>query len=134
MRTLKKEGISSYLSCEPIFPVPEANPISIIEKTSGFVDLFEFGMWNKYRTQGIPPHYYEHYSDAYYVNMFKKITEVCEAQKLNYCFALHSKKLIEEVGLHFKPYPTVIPLEEGQEQQNKGNSRARQLSNHVSTL
>ncbi|MCJ7632541.1 radical SAM protein [Candidatus Bathyarchaeota archaeon] len=107
LKTLKDAGVSTYLSCEPIFPVKEADPISIVKELKDIVDLFEFGMWNKYRTQGIPEYFYEHYSSDYYVELFRRIIEFCEEEKINYSIASHSKKLIENHRLPFKPYPLV---------------------------
>jgi len=107
LEALKANGISTYLSCEPIFPVKEADPISIAKELRNVVDLFEFGMWNKYRTQGIPEYFYEHYSSDYYVELFRRIIEFCEEEKINYSIASHSKKLIEDHDLPFNPYPLV---------------------------
>jgi len=107
LKTLKDAGVSTYLSCEPIFPVKEADPISIVKKLRNVVDLFEFGKWNKYGTQGIPEYFYEHYSDDYYVELFRRIIEFCEKEKINYSIASHSKRLIEDHDLPFKSYPLV---------------------------
>jgi len=105
LKSLKDNGISTYLSCEPIFPVEEANPVQIARELGNVVDLFEFGMWNKYRTQGIPERYYQNYSDDYYVRVFREIIAFCEKERINYCLASHSRKFVGEHGLQFKPYP-----------------------------
>lgn len=107
LEVLRANNIQTYLSCEPMFPVKEANPIEIVNKLGPVVDLFEFGMWSKYRTQGIPEYYYKDYSDEYYLRVFKEIIDFCEIQHVNYCIALHSKDFIEKHGLPFKPYPFV---------------------------
>jgi DNA repair photolyase len=107
LKTLKDSGISTYLSCEPIIPVREADPIQIIIELKDIVDLFEFGMWNKYRTQNIPEGYYRDYSDDYYVQVFKRIISYCEENKINYCLASHSKDFIQKHELPFRPYPLV---------------------------
>lgn len=105
LRVLKTNGIQTYLSCEPIFPVKEADPIAIVKTLRDFVDLFEFGMWNPYRKQGIPQYYFQNYSDDYYVRVFKEIIAFCEKEGINYCLASHSRDFVEEHGLPFKPYP-----------------------------
>ena len=46
LETLKKNGIRTYLSCEPLIPVKEVNLIEIVQKLGGVVDLFEFGKWS----------------------------------------------------------------------------------------
>jgi DNA repair photolyase len=107
LAVLKGNGISTYLSCEPIFPVKEANPIEIVQKTSEIVGVFEFGMWNKYRYKHLPKYYWQDYSDDYYIALFEKIIQYCEENKINYCIASHSKKFFEKYGLPFKPYPLV---------------------------
>jgi DNA repair photolyase len=109
LEALKANGISTYLSCEPIFPVKEADPISIVKELRNVVDLFEFGMWNKYRTQGIPEYYYKHYNDEYYADLFNRLTAFCNDNKVSYCLASHSREFIERLGLRFGPYPTVKP-------------------------
>lgn len=105
LKELKAEDIQTYLCCEPIIPVKESDPIAIVKNTKDFVDLFEFGMWNKYRRKGIPEHYYQNFSNDYYVKVFKEIIEFCESQKINYCLASHSRRFVEGHGLQFKPYP-----------------------------
>jgi DNA repair photolyase len=107
LELLKANNISTYLCCEPILPVKESNPIEIVTELMPLVDLFEFGMWSKYRKQGIPKYYYKDYSDEYYLRVFKEIIDFCETQHVNYCIALHSKDFIEKHGLPFKPYPFV---------------------------
>jgi DNA repair photolyase len=107
LQALKASGISTYLSCEPLMPVLEANPLEIVEKLRGVVDLFEFGKWSKYRYKNIPQHYWENYSDKYYIDILGKTIEFCEDNKINYCIASHSKDFCNKYGLHFKSYPLV---------------------------
>ena len=109
LKILKDNGISTYLSCEPIFPVREVDPVYIVDNLKDVVDLFEFGMWNKYRTQGIPEHYYKDYNDAYYVFIFSRILEYCQQHQINYGFASHSKDFMERNGLPYKTYPPLKP-------------------------
>ena len=109
LKSLKDNGIPTYVSCEPIFPVEEAKPVQITRELKNVVDLFEFGMWNKYRKQGIPEHYYEDYSDDYSVRVFEEIIKFCEREKINYCLASHSKQFIEQHRLPFRPYPPIKP-------------------------
>jgi hypothetical protein len=107
LEKLKDNNISTYLSCEPIFPVGEVDPVCIIMGLKDIVDLFEFGMWSKYRTQGINEYYYKDYNDAYYVSIFRRIIDCCEQYKINYGLAAHSRDFIERNGL---PYRTYRPL------------------------
>jgi DNA repair photolyase len=107
LETLRENNIQTYLSCEPIFPIKEANPIEIVNKLRPIVDLFEFGIWSKYRKEGIPKYFYEDYSDEYYLKVFREIINLCETQHINYCIALHSKEFIEKHSLPYKPYPLV---------------------------
>jgi hypothetical protein len=87
--------------------VKEADPVHIVRMLRDVVDLFEFGKWNKYRKQGIPEIYYRNYSEAYYVELFRRIIDFCETQKVNYCIAAHSRSFIEEHTFPFRPYPLV---------------------------
>lgn len=105
LKQLKDNKISTYLSCEPIFPVGEVDPIFIIKELKDLVDLFEFGMWSKYRTQGIKEYYYKDYNDAYYVSTFKRIIDCCEQYRINYGLAAHSRDFIERNGLPYRTYP-----------------------------
>lgn len=105
LKQLKDNKISTYLSCEPIFPVKEVDPVQIIMDLKEIVDLFEFGMWNKYRTQGINEYYYEDYTDAYYALTFRRIIDCCDQHKIKYGFAAHSKDFIERNGLPYRTYP-----------------------------
>jgi DNA repair photolyase len=107
LKQLKDNRISTYLSCEPIFPVREVDLVQIIMELKEIADLFEFGMWSKYRTQGINEYYYKLYTDAYYVSTFRRIIDCCEQYNINYGLAAHSKDFIERNGL---PYRTYSPL------------------------
>ena len=104
---LKEVGVFTYVSCEPIMPIKEVEPVEIVKMLSGFVDLFEFGMWNKYRYKHIDSYFYKDYSEEYYVKAFKDIIEYCESKDINYCIASHSKDFVLKHGLSFKPYPLV---------------------------
>ena len=105
LKHLKDNRISTYLSCEPIFPVEEVDPVYIIKELKDLVNLFEFGMWNKYRTQGIKEYYYKDYRDAYYVSTFKRIIDCCQQYNVNYGLAAHSRDFIERNGLPYRTYP-----------------------------
>jgi DNA repair photolyase len=107
LRTLKENSISTYLSCEPIFPVKEVDPIEIVEQLRDIVDLFEFGMWSRYRYKHLRDYYYRDYSDQYYAEVFYGIIRYCDKNKINYCIASHSREFIEEIGLQFKPHPMI---------------------------
>lgn len=109
LKQLKDNDIPPYLSCEPIFPVKEVDPVQIIMKLKDIVDLFEFGMWSKYRTQGINEYYYKDYNDAYYVQTFKRIIGYCQQNNINYGLAEHSREFIERNGLPYRTYPPLKP-------------------------
>ena len=102
LRAIESNGIPTYLSCEPIMPVEESNPIEIADKLSAFVSLFEFGKWNRYRYNNIPNHYWKNYSDKYYIDSLGKTIEFCENKRINYCIASHSKDFCDKYGLTFK--------------------------------
>ena len=104
---LKANGIATYLSCEPIMPVKEANPLPIVQKLRDVVDLFEFGMWSKYRYRHIPKYYWSNDSDEFYYDTFLAIIKFCEVENINYCLASHSKDFIEFYNLPFKPHPLI---------------------------
>jgi len=105
LETLKDNNVSTYVSCEPIFPIGEANPIEIVKKLRAFTDLFEFGMWNP-QTE-VPARYREHHSERYYAKMFREIIEFCDTEKINYGIATHSRSFVERHGLPFKTYPSL---------------------------
>jgi DNA repair photolyase len=107
LQTLKKNGIPTYLSCEPLMPVKEADPIDIVQKLRDIVDLFEFGIWSKYRYKQIPEHYWENYADTYYVEVLGNLIRYCEDKKINYCLASHSEQFCKKYGLPFKPHTTI---------------------------
>ncbi len=109
LETLKKEGISTYCSIEPIMPEKESNPFEIIKRLSPFVDLFELGKWSPYIKKGVS----ENYSEDYYINLFKQLIPFCQDMKVHYCIASHSEELLKEHGIRFishqlvtdRPYP-----------------------------
>lgn len=107
LQILKKNGIQTYVSVEPIMPVREADPIAIVQKVRDVVDLFEFGKWSKYRYSDLPKYYWENYSDEYYYHIFARLLQWCNDSEVNYCIASHSEKFFEKCGLPFKPYPLV---------------------------
>jgi len=109
LEALKKNGISTYLSCEPIMPVKECDPIEIVQKLSGIVDLFEFGKWSRYRYKHIPKYYWENYSDKYYIEVLDETIKFCEGNKVNYCIATHSKDFCDKYGLPYRPHKTILP-------------------------
>jgi DNA repair photolyase len=109
LETLKSNGISTYLSCEPMMPIVESDPIEIIKELSELVDLFEFGKWNKYRYNHIPNYYWNNHSDKYYVDVLSKTINYCEENKIDYCIASHSKDFCTKYGLAFKPHKTILP-------------------------
>jgi hypothetical protein len=81
----------------------ESNPIQIIEALREYVDLFEFGKLTPYPKMGIPVKY----DVQWYARMFRDLIPYCKQERINYCFASHSKKFLESLGLQFTPYPLV---------------------------
>jgi DNA repair photolyase len=107
LEALKANGTSTYLSCEPLMPIDYANPIELVQKLAGIVDLFEFGKWSRYRYKHIPEYYWKNYCDKYYVDVLSKTIKFCEDNKINYCIATHSKDFCAKYGLPFKPHLTI---------------------------
>jgi DNA repair photolyase len=103
LQILKASGISTYCSVEPIMCCEESNPIQIIEALREYVDLFEFGKLTPYPKMGIPVKY----DVQWYARMFRDLIPYCKQERINYCFASHSKKFLESLGLQFTPYPLV---------------------------
>ena len=110
LKELKEEGISTYCSVEPILPDKRSNPVDIVEVLNGYVDLFEFGMWNpKYNSQRLVEKTLGTiYKEDYYVDVFKSIKEYCDKNKTNYCHAGHSEDFLNKNQMNFIPYPTVL--------------------------
>jgi DNA repair photolyase len=100
-------GISTYVSCEPIMPIKEANILDIVLENLDVVDLFEFGKWNRYRYRHLDPYFYVNYSDDYYCSVFDDLIFCCEYLDIDYCIASHSKSFFEDNGYLFKPYPLI---------------------------
>ena len=109
--SLKENGISTYLSCEPIMPVVESNPLPIVEKLTGIVDLFDFGMFTHHgRYDYTPGQYFKHYRDEkFYYEVFSKVIQYCNNYSLDYCVASHSRSFFRKNKLPFKPYPLLKP-------------------------
>jgi len=109
LEALKANGISTYLSCEPLMPVDYANPIEIVQTLAGIVDLFEFGKWSRYRYKHIPKYYWKDYCNKYYFYVLGKTIKFCEDNKINYCIASHSEDFCTKYGLPFKAHKTILP-------------------------
>lgn len=113
LETLKREGVSTYCSIEPIMPCNESNPFEIILALKPYVNLFEFGKWSPYIKKGIPETILRNYSEQYYVGLFSKLLPFCKQQNIHYCIAVHSESFLTEHGFSFilhqlvtdRPYP-----------------------------
>ncbi len=106
LKTLKKEGISTYLSVEPIMPCEESDPIQIIERLKPYVDLFEFGKWNPktYVDKGLVKEATGIVHDKdFYVDMFPKLISYCEKNDVTYCIASHSADFLRSLGASYIP-------------------------------
>jgi DNA repair photolyase len=107
LEALKGSGIPTYVSCEPLIPIKECDPIEAMMELRNIVDLFEFGKWSKYRYNHIPKHYWENFSDEYYTGLFADTIKFCENNEINYCIAAHSKEFCTKYGLPYKPHQTI---------------------------
>jgi DNA repair photolyase len=97
LKELHQAGVYTYCSVEPI--LPGSNPIEVIERVKGFVDLFEFGKLNPNDNYKVSP------NKEYYIDVFTKINEYCDQNKINYCHAGHSAGFLTKQGLRFIPNP-----------------------------
>jgi hypothetical protein len=106
LETLKKEGVSTICSVEPIMPCTESDPFEIVRAMRPYVDIFEFGKWSPYVKKGIPVEY----DSNYYVGLFSKLIPYCEQEKVNYCIAVHSDKFLKDHGFSFIPHQMVTDI------------------------
>ena len=112
-KQLKEAGISTYCSVEPIMPDPRSNPIEIVEKLRGYVDLFELGKWNGKPRKFIKDNTGIVYNEDYYLGVFSELIPYLEKEGIRYCVAKHSQDYLREHGFRFipallvsdKPYP-----------------------------
>ena len=111
LKTLKQNGISTYLSCEPIMPVAESDPLPIVKKLEGIVDLFDFGMFTYHgKYDHTPSQYLKHYKDnRFYCDIFSNVMEYCNDTMINYCISSHSRAFFKKNKLPFKSYPLLTP-------------------------
>jgi len=100
LKTLRREGVSTFCIMEPIMPTKDSNPFQIIEELQEYVDLFMFGKWSPYVKKTIP----FNYDEAYYADLFKRLIPFCEEQGIPYCVTPHSEDFLARQGIKFKPY------------------------------
>lgn len=112
LKILKANGISTYLSGEPIMPIECSNPLEIISKLRDCVDLFDFGLYtNKGRYDCTPEKYKKHFKDiAYHVELFNEAIQYCKKNNVAYSNSSHSEKFFKENNLPFVPYPQLKPV------------------------
>lgn len=108
LRTLKRKGVSTYCSIEPIMPCPESDPFEIIRETKDYVDMYDIGKWSPYPMPEVPKYLYKAYSDKYYVDLFEKLLVFLKQEKIHYCIALHSEPFLKEHGFSFVPHQLVM--------------------------
>ena len=104
LKTLKANGISTYLSGEPIMPIEVSNPLEIVCKLKEYVDLFDFGLYtNKSRYDYTPGKYKKYYkNDAYHVLVFKRVIAYCEQNNITCSNSSHSRAFFKRNKLPFK--------------------------------
>ncbi|MCW4025565.1 MAG: radical SAM protein [Candidatus Bathyarchaeota archaeon] len=108
---LKENGISTYLSGEPIMPVEASNPLEIVHKLKDVVDLFEFGLYDdKEDYDYTPVAYKKHYNDdTYHAPIFREQIQYCQENNINYCNSSHSRAFFKKNNLPFQKYPLLKP-------------------------
>lgn len=111
LNVLKSNGISTYLSCEPIMPVAESDPLPLLQKLRDVVDLFEFGMYiSRGEFDYVSEQYLKHYKDdKFYYDVFSRVIQYCNDNKINYCISSHSKSFFKKYKLPFRAYPLLKP-------------------------
>jgi DNA repair photolyase len=111
LQTLKANGISTYLSGEPIMPTEVSNPLEIASKLKDYVDLFDFGLYTYKGYYDYTPMLYKKYykNDLYYVDIFSEVIDYCQQNKINYCNSSHSRPFFKRNKLPFQPYPLLKP-------------------------
>ena len=112
LKQLKQAGISTYLSCEPIMPVKECNPVEIAKTLKDYVDLFDFGKYTRHQINHYVPYlYYKDYKNSqFYVDAFSSAIKYCTDNNINYCISSHSKPFFKQQKLSFRPYPLLKPI------------------------
>lgn len=111
LTTLKENGVSTYLSAEPIMPTEASDPTAIASRLRDIVDLFDFGLYAYKGYYDYTPEIYKKYykNDPYHVNVFSKVIDYCQQNKINYCNSSHSKPFFRRNKLSFQPYPLLKP-------------------------
>jgi DNA repair photolyase len=112
LKQLKQAGIQTYLSCEPIMPAKECNPLEIARALKDYVDLFDFGKYTRHHIHDETPYNYyrDYYNNQFYIDAFSTVIKYCNENQINYCISAHSKKFFKDNGLVFKPYPLLKPI------------------------
>jgi DNA repair photolyase len=112
LQTLKSNGISTYLSGEPIMPIEVSNPLEIVCKLEEYVYLFDFGLYtDKYPFDYTPSKYKKYYqNDAYHVEILSKVIDYCKQNNITYSNSSHSKAFFMRNKLPFQPYPLLKPI------------------------
>ena len=111
LAALKENGISTYLSCEPIMPVVESDPLPLLPKLRDVVNLFDFGIYTNHGEYDyVPMQYLKHYKDdKFYYDVFSRVIQYCNDNNINYCISSHSRSFFKKYKLPFKPYPLLKP-------------------------
>jgi len=90
--------VMTYLSIEPI--LPGSNPVEVVEATSDFVDLYDFGALNQ-RSVPAPFKHLFRVDEEWQAEMLRQLVEYCLGRGIRYSIAVHSKQLCEKYG---RPY------------------------------
>ncbi|MDD4876955.1 MAG: radical SAM protein [Dehalococcoidales bacterium] len=110
LETLKKAGINTYCSIEPIISDKRSNPIAIVRRLKDYVDLFEFGKLNPKGKQELEYKTGISYNEGYYIKVFSDLIPFCEQEGISYCIASHSEKFLKSHGFRFIPYQLVTDI------------------------
>lgn len=97
---MKRKGVSTILSVEPILEHQKSDPFEIVKTLKPYIDLFVFGKWSPYIKKGISVTY----NEQYYIYLFKELIEFCVKEKVYYCIAKHTEPFLRKHGFEFVPF------------------------------
>lgn len=118
LKELNANGISTYVSIEPMLPIAESNPLDIVKALRSYTNLFEFGMWTRYDTDVCDRKYSQYFRDDLYRMRFRQVICYCEKEHIDYGIAEHSRRFFENYNLPYKTYPPLKSSKPSYEIQN----------------
>jgi len=123
LKELNANGISTYVSIEPMLPIAESIPVNIVKALRNHTNLFEFGMWTRYDTDVCDSKYAESFRDYVYRMRFEQVIAYCDKEHIDYGIAEHSRKFFEKYNLPFKTYPLLKSSKHSYQIQNLNDFR-----------